>query len=68
MMPKSTSVILDEHLVGFIERQIAAGRYGSASEVVRAAGVPGGARGEARDAAKRADRGRVERALEDLRF
>lgn len=36
-MPKSTSVALDDHLVGFIERQIAAGRYGSASEVVRAA-------------------------------
>ena len=36
-MPKSTSVILDEHLVGFIDRQIAEGRYGSASEVVRAA-------------------------------
>jgi antitoxin ParD1/3/4 len=36
-MPKSTSVTLDERLVGFIDRQIAAGRYGSASEVVRAA-------------------------------
>ena len=36
-MPKSTSVTLDEHLVGFIDRQIAQGRYGSASEVVRAA-------------------------------
>jgi antitoxin ParD1/3/4 len=36
-MPKSTSVTLDERLVGLIERQIAAGRYGSASEVVRAA-------------------------------
>jgi antitoxin ParD1/3/4 len=36
-MSKSTSVALDDHLVGFIERQIAAGRYGSASEVVRAA-------------------------------
>ena len=36
-MPKSTSVTLDEHLVGFIDRQIAEGRYGSASEVVRAA-------------------------------
>jgi antitoxin ParD1/3/4 len=37
VMPKSTSVTLDEHLVGFIDRQIAEGRYGSASEVVRAA-------------------------------
>jgi antitoxin ParD1/3/4 len=36
-MPKSTSVTLDEHLVGFIDRQIAEGRYGSAREVVRAA-------------------------------
>ena len=36
-MPKSTSVTLDEHLVGFIDRQIAQGRYGSTSEVVRAA-------------------------------
>jgi antitoxin ParD1/3/4 len=36
-MAKSTSVTLDEHLVGFIDRQIAAGHYGSASEVVRAA-------------------------------
>ena len=36
-MPKSTSVTLDEHLVGFIDRQIAEGRYGSASEVVRVA-------------------------------
>jgi antitoxin ParD1/3/4 len=36
-MPKSTSVTLDQHLVGFIDRQIAEGRYGSASEVVRAA-------------------------------
>ena len=37
VMPKSISVTLDERLVGFIERQIAAGRSGSASEVVRAA-------------------------------
>ena len=36
-MAKSTSVTLDEHLVGFIDRQIAAGRYGSASEVMGAA-------------------------------
>lgn len=37
VMPKSTSVILDEHLVGFIDRQIEEGRYRSTSEVVRAA-------------------------------
>ena len=36
-MAKSTSVTLDEHLALFIDRQIAAGRYGSASEVVGAA-------------------------------
>lgn len=35
-MPKSTSVTLNERLVGFIDRQIAEGRYSSASEVVRA--------------------------------
>ncbi len=36
-MATSTWVTLDERLVGFIDRQIAEGRYGSASEVVRAA-------------------------------
>ena len=36
-MPKGTSVALDEHLAGFIDRQIEEGRYGSTSEVVRAA-------------------------------
>jgi antitoxin ParD1/3/4 len=36
-MAKSTSFTLDEHLAGFIDRQIEAGRYGSADEVVRAA-------------------------------
>jgi antitoxin ParD1/3/4 len=36
-MSKHTLVTLDEHSVGFIDRQIAQGRYGSASEVVRAA-------------------------------
>ena len=51
-MLKSTSVALDEHLVGFIDRQIAEGRYGSAIEVVRAAlGVAGRKRGEARGVA-----------------
>ncbi len=36
-MPKTASITLDEHLTGFIDRQIEEGRYGSASEVVRAA-------------------------------
>lgn len=36
-MNKNTSISLGEHFVGFIEKQIAAGRYASTSEVVRAA-------------------------------
>ncbi|WP_096086173.1 type II toxin-antitoxin system ParD family antitoxin [Agaribacterium haliotis] len=35
-MPKNTSMTLGEHFDGFIAQQIAAGRYASASEVVRA--------------------------------
>lgn len=36
-MAKNTSIILGEHFDGFIARQLAEGRYASASEVVRAA-------------------------------
>lgn len=35
-MPKNTSITLGEHFDDFIARQIAEGRYASASEVVRA--------------------------------
>jgi antitoxin ParD1/3/4 len=35
-MSKNTSIVLSEHFQTFIEGQVADGRYGSASEVVRA--------------------------------
>lgn len=35
-MAKNTSISLGEHFDGFISTQIAAGRYGNVSEVVRA--------------------------------
>ena len=35
-MPRNTSVTLGDHFSDFIEAQLAAGRYGSASEVMRA--------------------------------
>lgn len=35
-MSQNTSISLGDHFAGFIETQIAEGRYGSASEVIRA--------------------------------
>jgi len=35
-MPRNTSVSLGDHLTTFIDTQVQAGRYGSASDVVRA--------------------------------
>ena len=35
-MPKNTSINLGDHFQGFIAEQLKNGRYGSASEVVRA--------------------------------
>jgi antitoxin ParD1/3/4 len=35
-MGKNTSISLGDHFTGFVDRQLADGRYGSASEVVRA--------------------------------
>jgi antitoxin ParD1/3/4 len=35
-MAKNTSVIIGDHFGEFIERQVSEGRYGSASDVVRA--------------------------------
>ena len=35
-MTKNTSISLGDHFAGFVEHQVADGRYGSVSEVVRA--------------------------------
>jgi len=35
-MPRNTSISLGDHFAGFIESQVQSGRYGSASDVVRA--------------------------------
>ncbi len=35
-VPKNTSIALNERFTDFIEEQVAAGRYGNASEVIRA--------------------------------
>ena len=35
-MPKNTSVSLGDHFTSFIEAEVTAGRFGSASDVVRA--------------------------------
>jgi len=34
--PRNTSVYLGEHFAGFIDKQVQTGRYGTASDVVRA--------------------------------
>jgi len=35
-MPKNTSFSIGDHFTGFVEAQVSAGRYSSASDVVRA--------------------------------
>lgn len=35
-MARNTSISLDDHFIDFLSREVSSGRYGSASEVVRA--------------------------------
>ena len=35
-MPRNTSISLGDHFASFVDQQVALGRYGSASDVVRA--------------------------------
>ena len=35
-MPRNTSISLGDHFVGFVDSKVQEGRYGSASDVVRA--------------------------------
>ena len=35
-MPRNTSITLGSHFADFVDQQVAGGRYGSASDVVRA--------------------------------
>jgi len=35
-VPKNTSIALNEHFADFVKEQVADGRYGNASEVIRA--------------------------------
>lgn len=35
-MARNTSISLDEHFADFLAQEVASGRYGSASEVIRA--------------------------------
>jgi antitoxin ParD1/3/4 len=36
LLGKNTSIVISDRLADFVERQVAEGRYGSASDVVRA--------------------------------
>ncbi len=36
MVPRNTSISLGDHLTQFVDSQVASGRYGSVSDVVRA--------------------------------